>query len=214
MKKLFLLSGLGADKRVFDFLELTEFELHYIAWTKPFPGESLSEYSKRLLPQITERKPILLGVSFGGMIAQEIAKLIPVERIILISSARSGNAIPSYFKFMSKLKIQKLVPMSRLKKPNEVLYWLFGITSNRHKALVASIMADTDERFLAWAIEAIPKWKSYTIPNHMVQIHGSDDRILSFQTADYVVQGGGHLMIVTRAKEISEIIKQVLAAPV
>jgi pimeloyl-ACP methyl ester carboxylesterase len=215
MKKLFLLSGLGADKRVFGFLELTEFELHYIAWAKPFPGESLSEYAKRLLPQITEDKPILLGVSFGGMIAQEIAKLIPVERVILISSARSGNAIPSYLKFMFKLKIQKFLPVSRLKKPNEVLYWLFGITSNRHKALLASIMADTDEHFLVWAIEAIPEWKNNTIPpNHIVQIHGSDDKILRFQTADYVIHGGGHLMIVTRAKEISEIIKQVLAAPV
>lgn len=214
MKKLFLLSGLGADKRVFDFLELPGYDLHHIIWEIPLPGESLTEYAKRLLPQITEKNPILLGVSFGGMIAQEIASLITVERIILISSARSATAIPSYFKFMSKLKIQKLVPPSRLKKPNEVLFWLFGITSIQHKALLTSIMADTDEHFFMWAIEAIPRWKNTTIAGHVVQIHGSDDRILSFQTADHVIRGGGHLMIVTRAKEISEIIKQVLAAPV
>jgi pimeloyl-ACP methyl ester carboxylesterase len=214
MKKLFLLSGLGADKRVFDFLELPGYDLRHIIWEKPIPTESLSEYAKRLLPQITENNPTLVGVSFGGMIAQEIANLVPVERIILISSARSATAVPSYFRFMSMLRIQKLVPVARLKKPNDVLYWLFGITSNQHKALLTSIMADTDEQFLSWAIKAIPRWKSTKILNHVVQIHGSDDRILSFQTADHVIRGGGHLMIVTRAKEISEIIKQVLMAPV
>ncbi len=75
----------------------------------------MAEYAKRLLPQITEEKPILMGVSFGGMIAIEIAKHISVEKVIQISSAQSSAAIPSYFKLMAKLKIQKLIPTGALK---------------------------------------------------------------------------------------------------
>src|SRR5688572_22332577 len=103
MKKIFLLSGLGADKRVFDFLDLSEYSVHHVTWNKPLVGESMASYAERLLPQISENRPILIGVSFGGMIALEIAKLISVEKVILISSAKSSDAIPSYFKVMTNL---------------------------------------------------------------------------------------------------------------
>lgn len=210
MKELFLLSGLGADKRVFDFLNLQDYKVHHIQWTTPLGHESLAEYAKGILPQITSPKPILIGVSFGGMIAQEIGKLIEVEKIILISSAKSSNAIPTYFKVMAKLKIQKLMPPRALKKPNGMLFWLFGISAPEHKRLLTAIMADTDERFFSWAIETISLWDNKVSVNRVIQIHGTDDRILKLQTADYIVQGGGHLMVVTCANEISSILRNVL----
>jgi pimeloyl-ACP methyl ester carboxylesterase len=211
MKNLFLLSGLGADKRVFDFLDLSAYKLHHIAWIKPVAGESMADYAKRLLPQIANDSPILLGVSFGGMIALEIAKLISVEKVILISSAKSSDAIPVYFKWMAKLRIQKLMPRGALKQPNEILYWLFGVSSEEHKALLSAIMADTDEVFFTWAIETITAWKNDIVAGSVIQIHGTNDRILNLQTADHIVKGGGHLMVVTRAKEITAILKNILA---
>ena len=84
MKKLFLFSGLGADKRVFDFLDFGKHLLHHIEWVKPLPDDTLPSYARRLLPQITEENPTLVGVSFGGMIALEISKLIRVQKVILI----------------------------------------------------------------------------------------------------------------------------------
>lgn len=209
-KVLYLFSGLGADKRVFDFLDLSEYDLYHITWITPGRDESLSDYAQRILPQIIHERPVLLGVSFGGMIAQEIAKSIPVEKVILISSATSSTAIPSYFKFLAGLGIQKLIPPKAFKKPNEILYWLFGITTPDERKLLAAIMADTDERFFAWAIESIPRWKNVSSRDLIVQIHGTHDRILTFQYADHSLPGAGHLMIVNRAKEISAIIKNVL----
>ena len=94
-----------------------------------------------------------------------------------------------------------------------MLYWLFGVTSKEHKALLASIMTDTDENFFAWAIETIIQWKNNSVLKQIVTIHGTKDRILSLQSADYLVEGGGHLMIVNRAEEISAILKIVLAQP-
>lgn len=211
MKELFLFSGLGADKRVFDFLDLNDYTVHHVEWIKPFPKETMGEYAQRLLPQVKSGNPILMGVSFGGMIALEIAKLIQTKKIILISSARSSSAIPSYFKFMAKLRIQKLMPPSAIKKPNEMLYWLFGVSTPEHRALLASIMADTDEIFFTWAIETIAKWDNQLAAAEIVQIHGTKDRILTLQKADYTIKGGGHLMVVTRANEISAIIKHVLS---
>ena len=210
MKQVFLLSGLGADKRVFEFLDLRDYTLHHVIWVKPLPKETTTEYASRLLPQITRAKPVLLGVSFGGMVALEIAKLISVERIILISSAISPRAIPAYFRLMSKLNIQKLMSEAALKRPNEVLYWLFGITQKEHKSLLAAIMNDTDVTFFKWAIESIMLWKGKTYAGEIIQIHGTSDRILNFHMADYAVTGGGHLMVMTNAKEVSAILKKVL----
>ena len=172
----------------------------------------MAAYATRLLPQITSHKPVLIGVSFGGMIALEIGKLIPVEKIILISSAKSPNAVPSYFKIIPKLRLEKLVRPASLKKPNKIFFWLFGVTSKEHKALLGSIMNDTDEIFLTWAIEAITRWNNNTSPNQVIQIHGTKDRILNVRNADYLVNGGGHLMVVTQAKEVSQILKTILVA--
>jgi len=210
MKELFLLSGLGTDKRIFDFLDLTGYNVHHVVWTKPGDKQSLADYAKMILPQITKQKPILVGVSFGGMIALEIAKLIEVEKIILISSAKTSSAIPPYFKVMSMLKLQRLMPSSAIKRPNEILFWLFGIDREEHRNLLTSIMEATDEKFFSWAIETIPHWQHNAVIDRVVQIHGTKDRILSFQTADFTIKGGGHFMIVSRAKEISDIIKNVI----
>jgi len=210
MKELFLFSGLGADKRVFNFLNLSEYNIHHVAWIKPDGKESLAEYAKKLLPQIIKEKPILLGVSFGGVIALEIAKLMEVEKIILISSAKTPDAIPSYFKIMAMLKLQNLMPAHAIKKPSEMLFWLFGVDTLEHRNLLTSIMADTDERFFSWAIKTISSWKNNIIVDRVIQIHGTKDRILNLQTADFVIKGGGHFMVVSRAKEISEIIKNVI----
>jgi pimeloyl-ACP methyl ester carboxylesterase len=210
MKELFLLSGLGADRRVFDFLDLQDYKVHHILWTAPLRHESLGEYTKRLLPQITSKKPILIGVSFGGIVAQEIGKLIEVEKIILISSAKSSTAIPTYFKVIARLKIQKLIPLKAFKKPNEILFWLFGISSQQHRNLLAAIMEDTDEKFLRWAIESISLWNNNVAVDRVIQIHGTHDKLLKLQTADYIVEGGGHLMVITCAAEISRIIRKVL----
>jgi len=212
VKELFLISGLGADKRVFDFLDLSAYSIHHVNWIAPLATESIAGYAARLLPQITSHNPVVIGVSFGGMIALEIAKLISVEKVILISSAKSPNAIPSLFKIILKLRLEKLVRPASFKKPNEIFFWFFGVTLKEHKALLASIMNDTDEIFLTWAIQTITRWDSNTSSNQVIQIQGTKDRIFNVRNADYLVNGGGHLMVLTQAKEVSQILKTILMA--
>ena len=211
MKHLFLFSGLGADKRVFDFLDLRGYNIHHVEWIQPQPKESLEEYAKRLSIQITAKHPVLIGVSFGGMIALEIAKLIPAEKVILISSAKSSNAIPAYMRFIKNFRLDRLIQIRSVKKPNQLLYWLFGVTAKEHQALLAAIMKDTDDYFFTWAIDVIPNWKNAADQRNAIQIHGTKDKILDPLSAEHLVTGGGHLMVVTHAKEVSDILRKVLA---
>ena len=206
MKELFLLSGLGADKRVFEFLDLSTFKLNYIEWVEPIRNEPIEAYAKRLLPQITKANPIILGVSFGGMMAIEIGKLIPTEKIILISSAKAQTEIPFYYQLIGRTGIHKLVP-PQLLKHMPFANWFFGTQNEDERKLLKSFIHDTDKKFLAWAIDKIVRWRNKTILSNIIHIHGTNDRLLPSKKADHLIKGAGHFMIVNRAPEISKIIR-------
>jgi pimeloyl-ACP methyl ester carboxylesterase len=211
MKELFLFSGLGADRRVFEFLDLSGYRLHYIEWIEPKKRESIEEYAKRLLPQITEPNPILLGVSFGGMIAVEVGKLIQTEKIILISSAKTKSDIPALYSIIGRLKIHKLLPVNLMKKLPAFANWFFGVKSECDRKLLNRIIQETDEIFLPWAINTITNWNNETGLPNITHIHGTNDHILPSKEANYLIKDGGHFMIVNRASEVSKIIHKILA---
>ena len=82
MKNVYIFSGLGADKRVFQKLDFSYCNATFIEWTAPLRHESFEHYASRILSQIKHENPILIGLSFGGMMAVEVAKLIKTEKEI------------------------------------------------------------------------------------------------------------------------------------
>ena len=208
--ELYLFSGLGADKRVFDFLDLHGFKLIHIDWIKPFEDEKIESYARRLLDQIGSTRPTLIGVSFGGIIAIEIAKLIETNKVILISSSTTKADIPVSYRLAGNLWMNKLIPAPFYRKANFVVYWLFGVKKKKEKELLKAIMVDADNDFVDWATNKIAKWDNEQQLPNVITIHGTADRVLPFRKADYVVHNGGHLMIVSKAEEISRILRKVL----
>jgi pimeloyl-ACP methyl ester carboxylesterase len=206
VKAIYLLSGLGADKRVFKFLNLQGYDLHYIEWIEPKKKESISAYAKRLLLQINNPNPILLGVSFGGLVAIEIGKLIQTEKIILISSVKTKSEIPIYYRMIALIGIYKLMPAGLLKKL-PFTNWFFGAESERDRNLLKTIIRDTDEKYLVWAIDAILNWNNQTLLPNITHIHGTNDRLLPNKKSDHLIKNGGHFMIVNKAQELRSLIK-------
>jgi pimeloyl-ACP methyl ester carboxylesterase len=210
MKDIYLLSGLGADKRVYDFIDLSGHNLTHVEWIAPLDSEPLENYAKRLAKQIHSKEPVLIGVSFGGMMAIELGKLVETEKIILISSAKTRFDIPFYFRFIGWLKLHKLVPTALLKDVNWLTYWLFGAESASERKLLTEIIKDTDPKFLKWAIDKIVTWRNEAIPSNVKHIHGTRDRLLPFRAADFKIDNGGHLMIVNNGKEISDVLRKTI----
>lgn len=208
--ELYLLSGLGADKRVFEFLDLHGFKLIHIEWIKPLPDEKISEYAGRLLPQIKSKRPTLIGVSFGGIIAIEIAKLIETNKLILISSVLTKADIPFRYRLAGSFWMNRLIPASWYQKANFMVYWLFGVKKKNEKELLKAIMEDADNDFVDWATNSIVTWDNAEPVSNVVTIHGTADRIFPFKKADYRVEHGGHLMIVSKADEVSRILRKIL----
>ena len=209
MENLYIFSGLGADKRVFKYLDFSKYNATFIDWINPFENESIEDYAKRLTKQITSEKPILIGLSFGGIMAIEVGKIIESEKIILIASAKNKNEIPFYYRFAGFLNLHKLIPTKLMKSSNFLSFWFFGINSKENKNLLTEILKDTDETFLKWAIDKIVNWKNAHIHKNLKHIHGTADRILPIQfvKSDIKIVNGGHFMTIDRFEELNIVLE-------
>ncbi|MFM7021790.1 MAG: alpha/beta hydrolase [Flavobacteriales bacterium] len=214
MKNIYIFSGLGVDKRVFKNLNSEGFDTTFILWITPKKNETIEAYAKRLCAQIKTERPILIGLSFGGMMAIEVAKLIETEKVILLSSAKTKYEIPWYFRLAGKTKIQKILPAKILSSSNAMLNWFFGITTDEEKTLLKTILNESNPQINRWSIDKIVSWKNKKIPNNLIHIHGTSDRILPFRYVkkDFTVEKGGHFMILNKAEEINVILKKILIA--
>lgn len=212
MRKIFLIGGLGADERVFQNIPLLQFEKVFINWIKPIKNELIENYAKRLCAQITEKEPIILGVSFGGILAVEIAKEKPMAKVFIVSSAKSYIEIPLLYRLIGRLGFLKMIPTSILKYHNWIVDWFFGVENPSESTLLKSVLLNTDGSFLKWALLQITTWKNTVVPSNLVHIHGSKDRILPicYIKSKNIVQGGGHLMILNKFKKIEDILHQKL----
>lgn len=215
-KELYILSGLGADERVFQRLDLSGFSVTFIKWLAPLDKETIENYTTRLLDQVTTVNPTLIGLSFGGIIAVEAAKQIDTERVILLSSAKTKHEIPFYYRFAGGLNLHKLLPTWIFKKSNILTNWFFGTRSAFDKQLLKQILTDTDADFLEWAIDKIACWKNQIPPINVFHVHGTDDRILplKFIAYDKAIKNAGHFMILNRAEELNKILQQELEGKV
>jgi pimeloyl-ACP methyl ester carboxylesterase len=212
MKRIYIFSGLGADERVFQYLDFSGFAVTFIRWLQPIQNETIEGYAKRLTQQITTTRPVLIGLSFGGIMATEVAKLIDTEKVVLIASAKTRQEIPFYYRLAGQLRLHKLLPASLLKQPNVLSSWFFGAQSQEDKKMLADILRDTDSQFLRWAIDKIVTWKNQFVHPNLIHIHGTADRILPFRyvVSDLKVDGGGHFMTVNKAHELTAAITGLL----
>lgn len=213
MQDIYFISGLGADQRLFQYLNLPTVTPHFIHWITPLQNESWESYAKRLTEQIRMPNPTLIGMSMGGMMAIEISKIIPVRQVILISSAKTKKEIPFYFRLLRIFQGHRWIPYKFLVKLGLLFGgWLFGTTCKADKSLLNEIIYDTDETLFKWSWHSVAHWKNTYVPENIFHIHGNHDHMLPIQfiKADKIIQRGTHLMVVNKADEISNVLNKLL----
>lgn len=149
--------------------------------------KTLQNYVKNISLKITAENPILIGLSFGGMVAVEISKILKTEKIILIASAKNKFELPKFNRISGKLKLNLLIPKLVFKKQNFITNWLFGIKTEAEKQLLKNILIDTNPNFFSWAINEIVNWKNESIPKNVIHIHGNKDRIIPFKMSKQIL---------------------------
>jgi pimeloyl-ACP methyl ester carboxylesterase len=214
--KVYFISGLGADGRVFHHIQLPQgFAPVFLDWNKPMENESLHDYAVRLAEKIdTSEKFALVGLSMGGMMAVEIAKLYQPVVTILLSSVPCSAHLPFYFRAASKVRLHKMVPISLLKSASFIKR-LFTAEKDEDKKLVRQLIRETDPAFIRWALNAILHWHCEDFTGHYIHIHGSGDLILParYTKPTHLIPKAGHMMVLTQATEINKILEKALHLP-
>ena len=186
----------------------------------PVIGEPIEAYALRmkLKNAILEDDPILMGVSFGGMMAVELAKHFPAAIVILVSSAGTRRELPLWMRAAGSLGLNRLLPI----RPGKGIRWLedyfLGVESEDDARLGAEFRGKTDPRYLRWALGQVVNWKNEWKPDRYFQLHGDRDRIFPLSHSAtrraasglHVVPGAGHFMVYNRAPKVGGILTGII----
>ena len=208
MSRLVLIPGMGADERLFGPQRLFGLNFEVPELPIPEPGDDLPAYAARVRRLLELDSSCLLGgISFGGMLACELAALCRPRCLLLIASCRSRSAIPRYYypvEWVSRLLPdgilrRRCVASSRFLAKAESL-------NHQQYQLVRQMSVDVPIPFLRRVGTMILRWQGsppLTCPTF--HIHGDKDRIIPLRGVepDEVVAGGGHLINLTHADQVN-----------
>ena len=217
MITIYMFPGLGADETIFRRLHLPGHEIVHIKWIKPLNREPLPDYAKRIRYQIrTDTTPVLLGLSFGGMVAQEVAKLVNPAMTIIVSTIKGDWERPLQLDLAERLRPHRFLPSLLAIRFDFWYYWAFGPTTRMEKAFIKSMARGIHPDFTDWAADTAINWRNKVRVPNVVHIHGDNDSLFplcNIKDKDVIViKGGTHFMVYKQAEEISQIIQEKLAA--
>jgi len=212
---IYFMPGLAASSKIFEHIKLSEkkYELHYLEWIAPDSvNESLTDYAAKYLALIKHKQPILVGVSFGGLLVQELSRLLETRKVIIISSIKSRSEMPKRLRFLKNSKAYKFFPSKKLSQIDDFSKYDFHPHLKKKTELYNKYMSVRDEKYLNWAIHNVLHWNNTLPQENIIHIHGNKDEIFPIKYVKNCipVEGGTHAMIIVKAKKISAIIEELL----
>lgn len=207
--------GLAASSAIFEHLELPKekYQIHYLEWLIPdTKEETLDNYVKRLCKKVSEDNFVLIGVSFGGIIVQEMSKYIKPKQVIIISSVKHENELPKRLQYIRNTKAYKLAPISVLTNIEHFAKYAFGDFTKKRVELYRKYLSVRNKTYLTWAIYNVLHWKQTLDYSNVIHIHGNEDRVFPIKNIKnaVIVEKGTHIMILNKAKKINIILQEVI----
>jgi pimeloyl-ACP methyl ester carboxylesterase len=204
MTHVYLMPGMAANPSIFENIKLPEdsYQIHLLEWFIPEVNESLQDYALRMTTHIKHDNVVLLGVSFGGILVQEMAKHMEVAKLIIVSSVKTKHELPRRMKLSRKLKLYNILPTRLVEDIDTLAKYAFGETIKNRVALYKKYLSMNDRRYLSWAVKEMVCWDQETAPPGIIHIHGSADKVFPLKYIDNCIniEGGTHIMVITRAK--------------
>ena len=201
---VYFMPGLAASSSIFERIALPSevFEMILLEWELPLDNETLSEYAKRISKKVTHKNPVLIGVSFGGILVQEMAEFLEVSKVIIISSVKSNLEFPTAFKVAKTTKAYKLLPTNLISNIENLTKFSFGDKIKQRLELYKKFLSVRDKKYLDWAIEKIILWDRTEIDKNVIHIHGDADEVFPIKNIEncIIVKGGTHIMILNKFK--------------
>jgi pimeloyl-ACP methyl ester carboxylesterase len=211
---LYLMPGFGSDKRVLSNLDITAADTVHLHYLLPEVGESLSAYAQRMAQQIDTSGPVfILGVSFGGMIAVEMSKILHPKHIFLVASAKTQDELPLRYRFQRHVPVYKWLGGRYMIRRGATGAYLFEADMRNEMVFFKSMLSQKDPRFMERAFGAIANWDNQTLPMcPYTHLHGRRDHTLpARRIKGATLVDGGHWMVYFNATEVSKVVNERIA---
>jgi hypothetical protein len=205
--------GMSANSLIFEKIKFPEnFKLHKLDWISPDIDESIENYAKRLSEKIVHKNPVLIGVSFGGILVQEISKIVKVDKLIIISSIKCNKEMPSHMKFGKITKSYKLLPVKWINDFESLISFVLGPKIKKRVDLYRKYLSVRDENYLSWSLREMIEWKQSKPLKNIIHIHGTKDLVFpTLYIKNFIkVPRGDHAMILKRAEWINQNIPKMI----
>lgn len=205
--------GMAASPKIFEFLALPEnYKLYPLSWKIPQKGEGLAHYAKRMVEDIQHKHPVLVGVSFGGVIVQEMAKIISVKKLIIISSIKTKFELPRRMRISRALGLYHIAPVKLVKSIKNWSKHAFNEKMENRLDLYKKYLSVDDPHYLKWAIREILCWDQKEPPANIVHIHGDADPVFPHKYIKdcITISGGTHIMVITKCKWFNENLPEII----
>ena len=205
---------MSANPLIFEMIKFPKdiYEVHLLKWIEPILNESIESYAIRLSKDIIHHKPVLIGVSFGGLIVQEISKLLDVDKLIIISSVKSNTELPLYMKSAKFLKLYNYFPLKLFDEIFNISKFLKINKIYKKIDLVDKYLSVRDENYLKWAIREILNWKQKKQLEGVIHLHGDKDITfpISLIKNCITIEGGTHALILTKHRWLNKNLTQII----
>lgn len=202
--QVYFMPGMAANSSIFEYIKLPEnqFQVHFLEWIIPLPNESLQDYALRMNKYIKHDNAVLVGVSFGGIVVQEMSKNLDLKRLVIISSAKCRSELPRRMRFAAKTGLFNLIPIGLLDYIDHFEKIAVGDFVKKRAKLYRQYLSVRNKRYLNWAIKNMVLWNCDEVASNIVHIHGDKDLVFPIKYIEncVVVKGGTHIMIINRYK--------------
>ena len=205
---VYLMPGMAANPSIFEYIKLpkSEFKIHWLEWIIPEEAESLESYAQRMSLKVVHDYAVLLGVSFGGVLVQEMSRFLKLRKLIIVSSIKTKHELPKRLHLVRKTKAYKVLPTQLLSNIDLLAKYAFGETLNKRVELYKKYLSVNDKRYLDWAIKEMVCWDQDQPLENCIHIHGDNDAVFpKGYLGNYIpLKGGTHIMIINKYKWFNE----------
>ncbi|NJX16233.1 alpha/beta hydrolase [Tamlana crocina] len=211
---VYFMPGMAASPKIFEYIKLpeTQFKMHFLEWDIPLDNEELNDYALRMSKKIKHADVVLVGVSFGGVLVQQMDKYVKARKLIIVSSVKSVFELPKRMLLAKTTGAYKIVPTQLASKIDVFEKYAFGKTMAKRLELYKKYLSVNDPKYLSWAIKNMVCWEQKQPRKDIVHIHGDKDPVFPIKYIKncMVIKGGTHIIIINKYKWFNENLPKII----